>query len=358
MPLAFTRPSFRGCVRLKVWSWCSRTTSTLCRSNSGTQCSRLAAPVPALSSLGLELAVRRVGRDVVDRDQVGPIGPLGEDLVEPGGLLAADRGDVPGVQQDQAQVVAEVERREAALGVEAVVQGEVERGVLARLAVAAVDLVIADADDHRDQPPPGVDHVPAIVAHEFEAGFALAPVVIPEVAADQGEHRFLRGGQDVVGDGVLVHAAVAAGDELEGVGRPGGHRAEPVGRRVPADLEEVLGPRPQAGHLGPEDVQVGHRVGVLLRGDRPPEGLLAGLGEPDRDAVGRGRGDPLDRHGRRRVAPPGEEQRIRLPSGPRGRGPTLAPQGGPRGQRRQATESRTEECAAVDRGHEGISRSK
>ena len=45
-PFLSGRPSFSGWVRLKVWSWCSSTTSTLYRSNSGHQFRRFPSPVP------------------------------------------------------------------------------------------------------------------------------------------------------------------------------------------------------------------------------------------------------------------------------------------------------------------------
>ena len=80
--------------------------------------------------------------------------------------------------------------------------------------------------------------------------------------------------------------------------------------RVVPDLELVLGPRREAGQLGAEHLQVGHRVGALLRGDRFPGRRLAGRSEADRRVVGRGRSDPLDRHGRRRVALPGQKERV------------------------------------------------
>ena len=219
---------------------------------------------------------------------------------------------VAGVEQHQAEVVAEVERGEARLGIEAVEEGVEERRLGAGLVVAAVHLVVADAGDHGDQPAVAADHVLAVVAQEGQADLDRPAVVVAQVAADDREHRVLPGRLDVVGDGVGVDAAIAAGDEVDRVGGLGRHRAEAVGRRLLADAELVVGPRREAGQLGAEDLEVGQRV--RLGGGRlglPAAGSGCRVGDVGVRGLAGG-ADPLHGHGRGRVALPGEEQRTRL----------------------------------------------
>ena len=113
-----------------------------------------------------------------------------------------------------------------------------------------------------------------------------------------------------------VDAAVAAGDEVDRVGRLGRHRAEAVRRRLLADAELVVGARRQAGQLGAEDLEVGQRVRLGGRSAAPARRRpRAARSRPSVSAVSPRGADPLHGHGRGRVALPGEEQRARLEGG-------------------------------------------
>ena len=144
-------PSSSGLVRLKVWSWCSSTTGTRYFSNSG----HPVLAVPARRSPACRLAALTGAAGLRNDGYAGTWfttitcgwSPAGlERLLQPVGLLAADRGDVPGVEQHQAQVVAEVERRVArSPGTGRRTAAKKNGAFVARLAVAAVHLVVADA---------------------------------------------------------------------------------------------------------------------------------------------------------------------------------------------------------------------
>ena len=78
------------------------------------------------------------------------------------------------------------------------------------------------------------------------------PVVVGQIAADQREHRILLGGQNVVGDDVVVGAAIAARNKLERIGGFGRHGAEAAHGGIVANAELVLGPWCQAGQFRAE----------------------------------------------------------------------------------------------------------
>ena len=181
--------------------------------------------------------------------------------------------------------------------------------------------MIADASNHRDQPAVAANHVLAIVSQEGQTDIDRPAVVVTEIAADDREHWVLPGRLDVVGDRVRIHAAIAAGDEVDCVGRLGRHCAEAVGGRTLADAELIIGPRLETRELSPKDFEVGHRV-RLGRGRLRLDGcqrkecevlrrLIVDLGIRRRP----GGANPLHGHRCRGVALPGEEQRTRLEGG-------------------------------------------
>jgi hypothetical protein len=96
-------------------------------------------------------------------------------------MFAAERGDPVLVFNgdfhwfDVADdVFAEIERGVTALGKQSIVKRKKERCILARLAIAADDFVIADSDDHRNQSARAIDHVLAIVLEEHQTGARVA----------------------------------------------------------------------------------------------------------------------------------------------------------------------------------------
>src|SRR5262249_28383641 len=146
---------------------------------------------------------------------------------------------------------------------------------LAGLAVASIDLVVANARDHRDEPAVATDHVLAVIAQKRQAYFDEAAIVITMIAPDDDKTRILPRSLDGVCDGVRIYADIAAGDELDCIGSLGWHRAESILRRALADLEFVIRARRKAGQLGSKYLVIGRRMKRLGdRGLRLPRQIL------------------------------------------------------------------------------------
>ena len=109
--------------------------------------------VGALGRLG-----RAVGGLVIARENEGHLpGALGQGLSKPGRLLPFDSFGEIGIQNDQAQVVADVHRVKTALGRQWKQAVKIFR-ILRLFAGATGDLVIANRHDHRDQATVGSAH--------------------------------------------------------------------------------------------------------------------------------------------------------------------------------------------------------
>src|SRR5262245_16611901 len=76
------------------------------------------APVQSVRLTGSELSIlararvagRRIGRNMIYREQVPSTLAIREHITQPVGLFAADRCNVAGIEQYKTQVVAEIER--------------------------------------------------------------------------------------------------------------------------------------------------------------------------------------------------------------------------------------------------------
>src|SRR5262245_25928768 len=83
-------------------------------------------------------AVRWISRNVVVDQQIRTVDAIRQRLLQPIGLCAFDGRVMTGVQQHNAQIIAEVQNVVAGLFVEAVMQREEKWGRLARLSIPAV----------------------------------------------------------------------------------------------------------------------------------------------------------------------------------------------------------------------------
>src|SRR5256885_16965487 len=103
---------------------------------------------------------------MVDDKDVRMIDPLRERAFQPSGLLPGNGAGMAGVEKHETQVIAEIQRGVSGFGIEAV-EERVEKWRLgARLLVAALHFMVADAGDHWDQPAITGDHVFAVIAQE------------------------------------------------------------------------------------------------------------------------------------------------------------------------------------------------
>ena len=64
-------------------------------------------------------AVRRIGRNMIDGEEVRPFGSVLEGAGQPVGLISRDGRDVTRIEEDEAQVVAEVEGRVTGVAIRA-----------------------------------------------------------------------------------------------------------------------------------------------------------------------------------------------------------------------------------------------
>lgn len=217
-----------------------------------------------------------------------------------------------GVEDNEAEVIAEVECGIAGVGEESIEECIEEGCLFAGAFVSALDFVIADPDDERNESAILADHVFAVVAEEGEADIDRFAVVVAEVPADDREHRILARRLDVIGDGVHVHAAIPTADEVNRVRSLGWHRAKTIRRRgILANFELIIRARSQVGQFAPEHREIGHRVRLrfgLLR--LPFVVRFAVINRCVRRLPASSH--PLDDHGRRRIAEPGQKQRAGL----------------------------------------------
>ena len=235
-----------------------------------------------------------------------------ERLFQPVALRSGNRRRVIRVEKDQRQIIAEIEAGVARLGIQPVEDRVEEGSLVPRPAEAAQDFVVADSPQQRNHPPLRVAQVAGVVLEKLQEDLGRFGVFVGDVARHHDEHGRLGRRHVIRRDGMLVDAAVAAGDEMNRVGRLGRHRAEPLFGRVESHVKSVVGSRLEPAQLGPQDPAVGQRKPprgrrLLLPDFGPP------LGKPDRPTDGiLFLADPLNRHRGRRVPLPRQKQGGRL----------------------------------------------
>ena len=194
---------------------------------------------------------------MVDGNEVRLSFSLFEGFSEPARLLARNFCTVARVHQNQAQVVAKIERGVTLLGIQSAEERHEKRRILLLLVISTANFVVSETGYEGNQPPLAVDHRLGIVANEHQGGVARGTVVVAEVAADEGEHRVLSRGDTVVGDNVRIDAAIAAGDEVKCFRRLRGHRPKAIRRRGESDREFVFGAGRETGQLTLKDGVIG-----------------------------------------------------------------------------------------------------
>jgi len=177
--------------------------------------------------------------------------------------------------------------------------------------VTAADLVVADARHHRDEPPVAVDHVLMVILEERQERLRRSPVVVGQIAADEGEVRVLSGGEDVCADGVRPDPAVATRNELQVSVALAGMVRKRYSRAAWPIWNLYSAPAVKPAMIAAKDFQIGVR-------ERFGDGLsdlpdFAFERRVVHDRVGDRLGpDPLDRDCRRRIAAPCQEKRTAI----------------------------------------------
>ena len=255
---------------------------------------------------------------MIARENEGHLpGALGQGLSKPGRLLPFDSFGEIGIQNDQAQVVADVHRVKTALGRQWKQAVKIFR-ILRLFAGAAGDLVVADRRDYRDQATVRFSHT---VKHpRLQPVVPLGHVVLVGIGVGQvaAQHRKPR----IELGRALVHRVqffsavhhVAAGHESK-IGRECARQGAKLevpsaaGRPFGADRENVLG----VG-LQPPQFNVVHDPFFLLGeqmletpGKRPPTPERRS-GAAIQHVVGAARIaiHPVDHEGRRGIIAPSE----------------------------------------------------
>ena len=159
-----------------------------------------------------------------------------------------------GVQQHKTEIVAEIQGVVTSFRKQAIEQG-VEKGCLFPDTVSTVHLMVADTRNEGNQPARGINHGAGVVADKSDAGLEGTAVVIAQVPPDNSKHGILAGCDDIIVKAGLVDPAIPTRHKGDCVVGLGWHGPESIGRRAPADFENMVPAWPQSGQLSADDLE-------------------------------------------------------------------------------------------------------
>ena len=201
---------------------------------------------------------------MVDNDRVRKVLPCRKGFIKPFRLGPGHLRGVVGVQQHQAEIVAEIQGVVTGFRKQAIEQG-VEKGCLFPGTVTTVHLMVADTRNEGNQPARGINHGAGVVADKSDAGLEGTAVVIAQVPPDNSKHGILAGCDDIIVKAGLVDPAIPTRHKGDCVVGLGWHGPESIGRRAPADFENMVPAWPQSGQLSAEDLEITLRIGASHR---------------------------------------------------------------------------------------------